>query len=254
MPENGIAVASLATQLGIASNERSAAHKVLLICGILSSLLYAAMNAFIPLWWPGYSLASRVVSELSAVGAPTRAIWVPLGVVWAVLMTAFGWGVWRSAGANRPLRIAGALLVAYGLFDLIPWPPMHQREVLAVGGGTLTDTLHLVWSAVAILFMTTAIGFGAGALGRGFRIYSIATLLTLVVFGVLVWRDSPGVQANLPTPWIGVWERINVGVFLVWVVVLAIALLRRPVPAAWFPLSANAEMGSGSEGSGGAAP
>jgi hypothetical protein len=29
-----------------------------------------------------------------------------------------------------------------------------------------------------------------------------------------------------------VWERINIGVFLLWVVVLAIALLRRPWSAA----------------------
>ena len=30
------------------------------------------------------------------------------------------------------------------------------------------------------------------------------------------------IAANLPTPWIGVWERINLGVFLLWVVVLAL--------------------------------
>jgi hypothetical protein len=34
------------------------------------------------------------------------------------------------------------------------------------------------------------------------------------------------IAANLPMPWIGVWERINPGVFLPWVMVLAIALLR----------------------------
>jgi hypothetical protein len=34
------------------------------------------------------------------------------------------------------------------------------------------------------------------------------------------------VQANLPTPLVGLWERINISVFLVWVVVLAIVLLR----------------------------
>ena len=47
-----------------------------------------------------------------------------------------------------------------------------------------------------------------------------------MVFGVLTFLDAPGIAANLPTPWIGVWERINVGVFLLWVVVLATALLR----------------------------
>ena len=35
---------------------------------------------------------------------------------------------------------------------------------------------------------------------------------------------SPPIAAR--EPWLGVWERINLGVFLLWVVVLAIALLR----------------------------
>ena len=35
---------------------------------------------------------------------------------------------------------------------------------------------------------------------------------------------------NLPTPWIGLWERINIIVFLMWVVVLA-TVLWRPVRA-----------------------
>jgi hypothetical protein len=34
------------------------------------------------------------------------------------------------------------------------------------------------------------------------------------------------IAANPPTPWVGVWERINISVFLLWVVVLAVALLR----------------------------
>jgi len=35
------------------------------------------------------------------------------------------------------------------------------------------------------------------------------------------------VQANLPTPWLGVWERINIGVYLVWIVVLALMMMKR---------------------------
>ena len=44
--------------------------------------------------------------------------------------------------------------------------------------------------------------------------------------GGLTFRDAPRIGANLPTPWIGVWERINLGVFLLWVVMLAVALWR----------------------------
>jgi uncharacterized membrane protein len=72
---------------------------------------------------------------------------------------------------------------------------------------------------------TAAIGFGAAAFGKRFRFYSIATVVILVAFGALTGLDGPRIAANLPTPWVGVWERINIGVFLLWVVVLAVALL-----------------------------
>jgi hypothetical protein len=38
--------------------------------------------------------------------------------------------------------------------------------------------------------------------------------------------DGPRIAANLPTPWVGLWERINIGAFLLWVIVLATMLLR----------------------------
>ena len=143
------------------------ARKALLVCGILSSLLYVAMNVFIPMQWEGYSSASQTVSELSAIGAPTRPLWVPLGTVYTLLVAAFGWGVLASSRWNRPLRVAGGLLVAYGVIGLA-WPPMHLREVLAAGGGTLTDTMHIVFAMVTVLLMLLAIGFGAAAFGKRF--------------------------------------------------------------------------------------
>jgi hypothetical protein len=195
---------------------------LLLVCGVVSSLLYAVMLAMIPLQWEGYSSAAQTVSELSAIGAPTRSLWVPLAIVWGLLYALFGWGVWKAAGRSRSLRIAGAIIIAHSAFGLF-WPPMHLRGTEP----TLTDTLHIAWSIVTVLLIAAAIGFAAAALGKGFRLYSMATLLVFVVFGTLSGIDGPRIAANLPTPWIGVWERVNIGVWLLWVVVLAIALMRR---------------------------
>ena len=103
---------------------------------------------------------------------------------------------------------------------------MHQREVLAAGGGTLSDTMHLALGAVTVFLMFLAIGFGATAFGKRFRLYSIASIVVLLAFGVLTFLDAPRLEANLPTPWIGLWERINISVFLLWVVVLATVLWR----------------------------
>jgi hypothetical protein len=120
-------------------------RKILLICGMLSSLLYMAINIIVPLYYPGYNVVSQTVSELSAIDAPTRQLWVLLCTFYSLLVIAFGWGVWLSAAGSRQLRIAGAIMLFYGVSGFF-WPPMHQREVLAAGGETLTDTMHIIYS------------------------------------------------------------------------------------------------------------
>jgi hypothetical protein len=201
--------------------------KTLLACGFVSSLLYVAMTVVVALQWPGYSSSSQTISELSAIGAPTRLLWVLPGAFYTALIIAFGWGVVMSAGRSRALRTSGGAIVAYGALGLLwPFAPMHLREVLAAGGGTLSDTLHLVLASATVLLMFLAMAFAAAALGPRFRLYSAASIVVLAVFGALTFADAPGVATNLPTPWIGVWERINLGVFLLWVAVLSVALLR----------------------------
>jgi len=183
------------------------------------------MNIFIPMLWTSYSSFSQTISELSAIDAPTRPIWFPLGMMYTLLVAAFGVGVRHSAHGNRSLRVLGSLLVASGIIGL-GWLPMHQRPVLAAGGATLTDTMHIGWSVVTVVLMLFEIGLGAAALGKRFRLYSITTVVVLAVFGTLTFWSAPGVAANLPTPWLGVWERINVLGFIVWQAVLAVTLLR----------------------------
>lgn len=202
-------------------------RRAFLACGIVSSLLYGVM-----IWairYEGYSVVSQAPSELTAIGAPTPWLWTLLGPIDTLLVIAFGWGVWQSAGRRRAVRIVGGLIMGLGSLGLLwPFAPMHQREVLAAGGGTLSDTMHVVLAGVTVLLMFLAIGFGAAAFGRRFRLYSVVSGVVLLAFGGLTFLEAPRLQANLPTPWIGLWERINISVFLLWVAVLAIVLLRAP--------------------------
>ena len=200
-------------------------NRALLSCGILASLLYVAMNIVCAFLYDGYSSFSQTVSEFSAVDAPTRPLWFPLGIIYALFVALFGLGIWNSSSGNRALRIVGILLFVNGFISLF-WPPMHQREVIAAGGGTMTDTMHIVFSFVTVFLMMLAIGFSGAAFGKKFRVYSIVTLIILFFFGGLTGMQSPALEANLPTPWMGVWERICIGAFLVWMTVLAVVQLR----------------------------
>jgi hypothetical protein len=200
---------------------------VLLGCGILSSLLYVVANVRGARRWRDYSLASQTVSELSAIDTPSRPFVIPILTAHGLLVIPFGLGVCESGRRKRALRATGALLVGLGASDLpAPLFPMHRREALARGEGSRTDTMHIVVTSVNSLLILLAIGSASTAFGKRFRFYSIGTILVLLVTGGLTATQASRVGANLPTPWAGVSERISIGGYLLWQVVLAIALLR----------------------------
>lgn len=206
-------------------------RKILLACGILSSLLYLfEINIFAPMRYPGYSVKSQVPSELFAIDAPANtALFRALGTLYVVLLIAFGIGVWLSAGEKRSMRVTGALLVASAVVGYVgSFFPMHQREVLAAGGATLSDTMHqIIYGAISSPIAFLYIGFAAYAVrDKWFRIYSVVTILIMLAFGGLLAMDSSKIGKNEPTPWVGFNERILIAAFMTWIIVLAIVLLR----------------------------
>jgi hypothetical protein len=198
----------------------------LLTCGILAMAWYAVMNIIVPPRFPGYDIASYTISELSAVDAPSRPLWVSLAILYSILFLAFGVGVRISGQGNRKLTIVGVVIILDVIFGIF-WPPMHPREVIAAGGGTLTDTLHLVWAFVHLALMLVMIGFGAAAFGNRFRIFSVFIVLVFLVFGMLTSIGSQGISTGEPTPMVGIWERINIGAYSVWVIVFAMLMIKR---------------------------
>jgi hypothetical protein len=198
-------------------------RRVFLACGVFSSAMYVAMTALVAARWEGYSAMSQTVSELSAIGAPTRSLWVVLATIYTLLAAAFAWGVIESAGSNRHLRRVGWTLLTYGVLGIF-WPPMHLRGAEF----TLTDGLHIAFAAITVPLMILAIVFGASAFGSRFRLFSIVTLAILVASGIPTGIQGPNIAKNLPTPTIGLWERVSMGAFFVWIAVLAVTVWRIP--------------------------
>lgn len=204
--------------------------KIVLICGILSTVIYIGADIIAASLYEGYSYTSQAISELSAIGAPSKSFLGVTGIIYLFLVIAFGSGVWFISGQRRTVWIVAILLIVYGMVGLLwPFAPMQQREALETGGGTAKDTIHLILGAVDMILFLVIIGTGAALFGRKFRIYSILTIIIFLAFGAVMSMDVPKVAANEATPWLGVTERITVFSPMVWIAVLATVLLRRKV-------------------------
>lgn len=199
-------------------------RKALIICGIAAPLLYIGADILAAGLYAGYSYVDQQVSELSAIGAPTEFLWNVMARIYGVFAVAFGIGVWLSAGGKRSQRVTGILIVAATLIGQL-WPPMHQRGTADLSTGSATDTLHLVFAGLVVLFMTLFIAFGSGAKGKGFRIYSIATIVVMLTCGALVSTQVPAIAAGKLTPGYGLVERVSVYSPLLWMLALAVVLL-----------------------------
>lgn len=200
--------------------------RVLLICGVLAASLYILTDiTAAALFYPGYSYLDQQVSELSAIGAPSRPFWMLMTHPYGLLTAAFAVGVWRHAAGARSLRIAAAFImllavngVAWGLLA-----PMHMR-------GTefdASDAMHLGFAMSAIVLIIGFISCGAVALGRGFQLYSAAIVIAMLAAGGVVGTQVSAIAAGEPTRWIGLLERVSVHGPTLWMAVFAIALLRK---------------------------
>jgi Protein of unknown function (DUF998) len=155
-------------------------RKIVLGCGIASSMLYVASDILVSWWDPNYSYRDQSFSELLAPGSPTRPLLLVLNAIpYGVLVTAFGVGVWASAGRRRAGPITGALLVGYAVIGTVGgvFFSAPTREVLEAGKETWRNTLHLPATAVMILCIL---------LSHGLRVDA-----TRQAVPVLLVRDDP---------------------------------------------------------------
>jgi hypothetical protein len=207
-------------------NTKIMKHKtILLTCGILSSLLYILTDIISVVIWTDYHYASQTVSELFAVDSPIRIFVVVCFILYAFLIYGFGIGIWLTSHDKRSLKVAAILIIGKEILGLTGtlFFPIHMRGV----EGNYSDIMHGIVTAVGVfLFMFPAMIAGAVAFKGIFRIYSIVTMTLFVFFGILTGSMQPQYVDNLPTPMMGIWERINIYGYMIWIVILSIKLLK----------------------------
>lgn len=193
----------------------------LLICGLGAPIIFMLTDLISGLQWQGYDFFSQSISELGAMGAPTRSFVVVLNLIYSALVTAFAAGILSIAIKKVPLKILAGLLMAHAIisaFTLLLYP--MQFGIQATLG-----SVHVTLMMAAVISFTLAIIIGIFAFADWFRIFSIGIILALIALTLLGIFVFPQLSiSNLPST--GIQKRVMVFGFHIWMAALAIRLFQ----------------------------
>jgi len=211
--------------------------RALLGLGVVIPLWLFLGVALTALGYPGYSHLELAMSRLGATGAPTQvySAWVnnvPLGVFFLL----FAMGVARRFRDSRLAWLSAALMAIHGLGSLATgYFPCDQG--CAPAQPSTSQHIHNLAGLVMFASLTVSSGLWA-FLGKrllsspGFGMFSaLCVLLSLVTVSMMAKAFADG---HL----FGLYQRLNYGVSVAWIAVLAVFALRtgtktlpRPCPA-----------------------
>lgn len=196
-----------------------------LFLGILAPLAYVLAVIIGGATTPGYSHVYNTISELISAGRHPSIIVMLLFAAYNLGLLAFGaWAALdQSSGYSKKFRAAMAILALIGLIGAaILFFPQDERGTAT----TFAGTMHIALSGVSsVLTMIAVLLVGIDFLGKKerklFSYYSFASLVLIVVSGGLA-----AVNVANNTPYGGLFERLVIGFFILWVFVLSAFLLR----------------------------
>jgi len=186
------------------------AQSILLWCGMAAAIVCMVANIVAPVRWPAYDTNAQNISELFTSSAPTRILWLSFTIPYTVCMVALITGILSNNAGNRGLVATAWLLLGYTAFHLA-WVLIPVQELLP-------GRLHWWLGACTEICFIAAVPVASLSFGKSFLAFSAMVLPALAVFAILSVIDIHGQ---------GTWQRIMIGVWHVWITVLAGILLYR---------------------------
>jgi hypothetical membrane protein len=220
--------------------------KGLVLAAIPAVVVYAVSDVLSALLYDGYRYADQAISELSAFGSPVRPLMVTAILIQGVLLLAFSIGLLRVARRRSAVWWIGAIGVAGFMVVGIPTHTFWAMSSRGMATG-FNDTMHITLSIVFSVTVIATIVLSSVAYRGWFRLYALATMAVVVVFGIAAGLAIRGIEQN-DTPWAGGFERINAYAYFAWLVVLALMVVRHelaPSPVLSEPTAYRPKVGIG---------
>ncbi len=206
-------------------------RKILLFCGIVAPVIYVFTAIVGAAVRPDYSHIVNAISELISNGAPNKAILDIVFNIYNVLLLAFAIGGYIVLkNASRLCRIAMGIFIAIQILSF-SWGFFPMDPMGAVP--TFAGAMHNVFGGVvafATILIPIFMGLGLRR-SKGFEGYAVYAFITS---GIIFVSGLTGViLAGQGFHIFGLFERVTIGSYEVWIFVTALELLKVIQTNAW---------------------
>lgn len=190
------------------------------LCGLAAPVIFVSAIVVFAALRPDYSHLTNAVSELGVFDAPHALAWNLIGFILVGLLIAlFGAGLGRATSASGGIDSAGLWLIVSGLGFAGAGAFPANMEARFASPWTI---LHLVMSTVCFVTFIVA----AFAFGKRFSRLPAWTGMARISSGT-AWLAIASMLLRAMPLMPGVMQRISFGVYLLWVLIMAMALWRR---------------------------
>ena len=199
--------------------------RILYYGGILGPIVFLLNDIIGSIITQGYNPIINAVSELTQAGSEYICLLGSLFFISAIMLSVFGIGVvTHYMCRNSELLLLGGIFIIFlGLFSalsgtIFPMDPFNAET-------TFAGRMHIILTGLNIILIVLAIpmigiGFYRTHQWKSFRLYSIISVLIMLVFGA-----STAVLMTNDIKLLGLFERITIYSYQLWIFVLANKLI-----------------------------
>jgi hypothetical protein len=200
-------------------------RKLLLACGLSAPILYVITVIAGAALRPDYSHITNAISELLSNGAPNKVLLDLIFNIYGALLLLFAVGGYLALKeAPHICRAAMVVFIAIQIFSF-SWGffPMDASGAPATFAGVIHNTIGGIVAFSAIM-MPLMMGFGMRRVGGSQAYAAFALTASAIIFcsgllGIIL--------AGQGIPVFGLFERITIGSYEIWIFVTATKLLKQ---------------------------
>jgi hypothetical membrane protein len=199
--------------------------KKLTVFGIAGALAYVLHVVLGGILWKGYNHLMQPISDLTANGAPDRALLSVITLIYGLFSIMFSISAFMYLKSFAP-KIAKTGMIIFMAMHLVSITYGLFPEDLPGSSLTFLGTMHIVVTILIIpltILSPILVGTGLRKVNgyKGFGIYSIITGIIIFIAG-----GTTAVFFANKLPYFGLVERINIGTLQLWMFLTALKLFR----------------------------